>query len=344
MSTVCNKKKCYVHAAPIPGPIGPSGPTGYTGNTGQTGYTGNTGPTGETGFTGSTGSTGEQGLTGYTGNTGPTGETGFTGSTGSTGEQGLTGYTGNTGPTGETGFTGMTGPTGEQGLTGYTGNTGPTGETGFTGSTGSTGEQGLTGSTGYTGNTGPTGETGFTGMTGPTGQTGSSGISTVAIIPYASYNPITLRYESEPGSYYAAIAFGNSTDLIPPIPPINMTTQPSLAFTIPLDGIIYSVSGFFSVTTAIANLVEPAHIYATLYESTDNIFTEILGSSVDLGAFGPGSVLIGDYVFSTMSNLNIAISAGTRLLFVFTTTWEAASTLNIIGYASGGVGIIAPNP
>jgi BclB C-terminal domain-containing protein len=317
MSTVCNKKKCYVHAAPIPGPIGPSGPTGYTGNTGQTGYTGNTGPTGETGFTGSTGSTGEQGLTGYTGNTGPTGETGFTG---------------------------MTGPTGEQGLTGYTGNTGPTGETGFTGSTGSTGEQGLTGSTGYTGNTGPTGETGFTGMTGPTGQTGSSGISTVAIIPYASYNPITLRYESEPGSYYAAIAFGNSTDLIPPIPPINMTTQPSLAFTIPLDGIIYSVSGFFSVTTAIANLVEPAHIYATLYESTDNIFTEILGSSVDLGAFGPGSVLIGDYVFSTMSNLNIAISAGTRLLFVFTTTWEAASTLNIIGYASGGVGIIAPNP
>ncbi len=279
-----------------------------------------------------------EGATGPTGPTGVSGATGPTGAAGPSGPTGPTGPTGRTGPTGPAGPTGPTGPSGGTGPTGGTGATGPTGSIGPTGPTGVTGATGPTGPTGAAGPTGPTGSTGVAGSTGPTGPTGPAGAG--AIIPFASNGAITMATDAGGLSSSAAfVGFGGSASGgFSPFPPfIDLTSQPNLAFSLPRDGTITSISGFFSTTTPLL-LSGPATITAELYESTTpNLFVPIPGAAVVLSPPLTGFLPSGTTVSGITTGLSIPVTAQTRLLMVYSTS--ASGAVSITGSASGGVNI-----
>ncbi|MBE6822205.1 MAG: bclB domain-containing protein [Ruminococcaceae bacterium] len=244
---------------------------------------------------------------------------------------------GATGPTGPTGPTGATGPTGPTGPTGATGPTGPTGPTGATGPTGPTGP------TGATGPTGPTGPTGATGPTGPTGPTGSG-----SIIPFASGStvaPTTLALGLV--GLPALIGFGNSaTGLTALSGTIDLTGASgqllNFAFSVPRDGIITSISAFYSVTEALSLTGSSITLTAQLYGSAtpDNVFVPIPGVLVTLPALS-GNVSVGTSVNGITTGLAIPVTAQTRLLMVFSASATGSSLINTVtGYASAGITIV----
>lgn len=303
---------------------------------------------GETGPTGAIGATGPIGASGPAGVAGPTGASGVEGATGPAGEVGPAGAVGATGPTGLTGVTGATGPTGAMGSTGITGSTGatgPTGLTGTTGVTGATGPTGAAGSTGVTGPTGPTGSVGIAGATGPTGPTGAAGAS--AIIPFASGDPaiMTTTFTGEPGSV-ALLGFGSTSNSELSGGAIDITGGPGVfqnqAFSVPRDGVISSVAGFFSTTQAIVLIGTTLTITGQLYQSTtpDNIFTPIPGALVMLAPSLTGVVTFGSISSGLTTGLNIPVTAQTRLLMVFSASASGVSLTNTLGgYISAGISI-----
>ena len=221
--------------------------------------------------------------------------------------------------------------------------TGPTGATGATGPQGPQGIQGFQGVTGPTGATGVTGPTGATGATGATGPTGTTPIAN-AIIPASSGEPITLTTtQADSDGVPAFIGFGASApgkDIIGAN--IDITTLPNLAFSMPRDGTINSFSAYFSTSDTIDLTGATATIGAVIYRSTtpDNVFTVIEETGIALtpnisGVVAPGTILSG-----SLTNLNIPVTANTRLLIVFTSRAVGANfNNNILGYASASIGI-----
>ncbi len=137
----------------------------------------------------------------------------------------------------------------------------------------------------------------------------------------------------------AFVGFGGSaTGGFSPLPPfIDLTSQPNLAFSLPRDGTITSISGFFSTTTPLL-LSGPATITAQLYESaTPNLFLPILGAAVVLSPPLTGSLPTGTTSSGILTGLNIPVAAQTRLLMVYSTS--ASEAVSITGHASGGVNI-----
>ena len=282
--------------------------------------------------------------------TGPTGPTGDTGPIGPTGDTGPIGPTGDTGPIGPTGDTGPIGPTGDTGPIGPTGDTGPIGPTGDTGPIGPTGDTGLIGPTDDTGPIGPTGDTGPigpTGDTGPIGPTGDTGPA--AIIPFSSGGPITVT-DLAGGlvGIPAFVGFGSSGQGLAVLgTTINLEgnllgAAVNFAFSVPRDGTITSFYAFFSVTAAASVALGDYTVRAQLYQSPtpDNDFTLVPGATIDLTPAYPGlSINLGDIATGNVT-VNAAVTAGTRLLLVFSLngpTLSLGSTFN--GYASGGISI-----
>ncbi|MEK5030392.1 exosporium glycoprotein BclB-related protein [Paenibacillus sp. FSL R7-0302] len=332
------------------GPAGPAGATGPAGSgggaTGETGPVGATGPTGVTGATGNVGETGARGLTGpgggAAGDTGATGETGPTGVTGAgeTGATGVTGMTGETGPTGPTGVTGAA-ETGATGVTGMTGITGPTGVTGA-------GETGATGVTGMTGITGPTGVTGA-GETGPTGMTGATGSG--AIIPYASGIPAEMTtVVGGVNNTSSLVGFGNTVTGVAGVPAgtIDLTgaagTMLNVAFSVPHDGTITSLAAYFSTSDTVALTGSTMTVTAQLYQSVtpNNTFIPVTGALVTLAPALTGAVTLGTISSGLATGLSIPVTAGTRLLMVFSAANTAGTdaAVTIPGYASAGLTIV----
>lgn len=277
---------------------------------------------------------------------GPTGATGATGPIGPTGPQGIQGLQGIQGSTGPTGPTGVTGPTGPQGIQGVQGLQGAQGNTGATGPTGATGVTGPTGVTGATGPTGPTGVTGVTGATGPTGATGATGPVSIAnaIIPFASGRPITLTTNNENVDGVASfIGFGNGTaSNIALAPSLNLTSLDNYSFSMPVSGTITAFSAYFSTSTPLDLTGTTATITARIYRSTtnDNIFNEIPGAVITLSPNLTGNVIEGTSVKGIIQNLNIPVTAETRLLVVFSSRSAGERFQNSIqGYASAGISI-----
>ncbi|MDT8977617.1 exosporium glycoprotein BclB-related protein [Paenibacillus sp. chi10] len=245
------------------------------------------------------------------------------------------------------GPTGPTGPTGPStGVTGTTGATGATGAAGVTGATGATGGAGATGATGTTGVTGAIGATGATGTTGATGVTGVPG--TGAIIPFASGVPVLLTTLA--GGLVGTgglIGFGNSAPTVSALgATIDLTGAAGLllnmAFSMPRNGIITSISAYFSTTIALSLIGATATIQAQLWESTtpNNTFTPIPGAIVTLAPSLSGIVAIGTISHGATTGLSIPVTTETRLLMVFsvTTTGLTLGT-TVAGYASAGVAI-----
>lgn len=265
---------------------------------------------------------------------------------GITGATGATGLVGNIGPTGPTGNTGATGPTGS---TGPTGITGATGETGATGPTGIAGVAGATGATGETGATGPTGPTGATGITGATGATGAAGTNgSTSIIPLASGLPISLTtIAGGLAGIPAFIGFGSSAPGLTVLGSSIDLTNPSgtlsnFAFSMPRAGTITSLSAYFSTTAALSLLGSSITIRAQLYVSNtpNNVFTPIPGAIVNLSPALSGTISIGTISSGITTGLSIPVTAGSRLLMVYSAQASGLSLLNtVVGYASAGIEI-----
>ncbi|MCE0685716.1 spore surface glycoprotein BclB, partial [Clostridioides difficile] len=229
---------------------------------------------------------------------------------------------------------GPTGPTGATGVAGVTGATGPTGATGATGADGLVGPTGATGATGITG---------ATGVTGPTGPTGAS-----AIIPFASGIPLSLTtiaggLVGTPGF----VGFGSSAPGVSIVGGvIDLTnaagTLTNFAFSMPRAGTITSISAYFSTTAALSIVGSTITITATLYQSTapNNSFTAVPGATVTLAPPLTGILSVGSISSGIVTGLNIAATAETRFLLVFTATASGLSLVNTVeGYASAGISI-----
>ncbi|ETT44672.1 exosporium glycoprotein BclB-related protein, partial [Paenibacillus sp. FSL H7-689] len=314
---------------------------------GTAGTTGVTGATGTAGTTGVTGATGTAGTTGVTGATGTAGTTGVTGATGTAGTTGVTGATGTAGTTGATGETGAPGTTGVTGATGTAGTTGVTGATGASGTTGVTGATGTTGTTGVTGATGTAGTTGVTGATGTTGATGASGSGT--IIPYASGLPVVLT--TVLGGLLntsSLVGFGNSsTGVSVNGGIIDLTgaagTLLNFAFSASRAGTITSLAAYFSTTAGLSLVGSTVTLTAQLFRSTtpNNSFTAVPGALVTLAPPLTGILALGTISSGVTTGLSIPVSAGDRLLMVFSASVTAGIDVatTVAGYASGGLTI-----
>ncbi|OMF06659.1 spore surface glycoprotein BclB [Paenibacillus amylolyticus] len=287
------------------------------------------------------------GTTGVTGATGTAGTTGVTGATGTAGTTGVTGATGTAGTTGATGETGAPGTTGVTGATGTAGTTGVTGATGTAGTTGVTGATGASGTTGVTGATGTTGTTGVTGATGTTGATGASGSGT--IIPYASGLPVVLT--TVLGGLLntsSLVGFGNSsTGVSVNGGIIDLTgaagTLLNFAFSASRAGTITSLAAYFSTTAGLSLVGSTVTLTAQLFRSTtpNNSFTAVPGALVTLAPPLTGILALGTISSGVTTGLSIPVSAGDRLLMVFSASVTAGIDVatTVAGYASGGLTI-----
>ncbi|MDO4283399.1 MAG: exosporium glycoprotein BclB-related protein, partial [Clostridia bacterium] len=185
-----------------------------------------------------------------------------------------------------------------------------------------------------------------TGATGPTGATGATGPTALsnAIIPLASGDPITLTTNNEGVDGVASfISFGNGTaSNIALAPSLNLTSLDNHSFSMPRDGVITGFAAYFSTSTPLDLTGTTATITARIYRSstTDNVFTEIPGTVITLSPSISGIVPEGTAVRGIISNLNIPVSAETRLLVVFASRSVGDRFQNSIqGYASAGISL-----
>lgn len=226
---------------------------------------------------------------------------------------------------------GPIGPNGPQVVQGIRGIQGPTGNTGTTGATGSTGSQGVQGLQGLQGNTGSTGATGATPIAN-------------AIIPLSSGKPISMTTNNEGvDGVPSFIGFGSSDIGVEALKPtINITELANHAFSMPRDGVITSLSAFFSTSQQINLTGTNATINARLYSSStpSNVFTEIPRTLITLTPALTGIVNEGSISRGILTGLAIPITAETRLMVVFTSKSTGEKFQNtIVGYASAGIGI-----
>jgi len=118
-------------------------------------------------------------------------------------------------------------------------------------------------------------------------------------------------------------------------------TSENNAFVVPRNGTITSMSGFFSNTVALALVGSSVTVTATLYKASagSNSFTAT-GASVTLAPAITGVVSIGATANGTNASLNVPVTAGERLLMVYSATASGITLVNTVtGFASAGVSI-----
>ncbi|WP_353234567.1 exosporium glycoprotein BclB-related protein [Diaphorobacter ruginosibacter] len=172
----------------------------------------------------------------------------------------------------------------------------------------------------------------------------------MALIPFASGLPLSLTtvvggLAGNAGlvgfgsSASSALAVGNTIDLT------GATGQVlNMAFSVPVNGTITSISGYFSSSVALPLIGTTLTVNAQLYQSSvpDNVFTPIPGAVVTLAPSLTGIVAIGGTSNGITSGLSIPVTAGSRLLMVYTASTTGLSVVTTLtGYASGGVSISA---
>jgi BclB C-terminal domain-containing protein len=116
----------------------------------------------------------------------------------------------------------------------------------------------------------------------------------------------------------------------------------NLAFSVPRDGAITDIAAYFSVVLGLTLIGTDITVQAQLYSSAvpNNTFSPIAGTLVTLAPTIGGTVNVGDIASGLLTGLNIPITAGTRLLMVFSITASGVSLVNTLtGYASAGISI-----
>ena len=234
--------------------------------------------------------------------------------------------------------TGPTGPRGPQGYPGSTGPIGPRGPQGFPGPRGPQGVQGAQGPQGPQGIQGPSGPTGPIGPTGPTGADGAAGAG--AIIPFASGPLTTLRTVSGGPGTQALIGLGANDTTGEPIDTARLS---NLAFFMPRDGVITSIAAYFNAGASLAFTGSEVTISAQLYSSTasDGTFVPVAGAAVTLAPALTGTISIGTNVNGITTGLSIPVTAGARLMMVFSSAVTGGKDIatEISGFAGAGVNI-----
>ncbi|OBA05199.1 hypothetical protein A9P44_15510 [Paenibacillus polymyxa] len=245
---------------------------------------------------------------------------------------------------GNPGPQGPPGPVGPGGAPGPAGVPGPQGPPGLPGPVGAAGPAGAEGPAGPAGATGATGADGAIGATGVTGATGSG-----AIIPFASGGPAILTTVA--GGLVGTtslIGFGSSATGISLVSgTIDLTgtlVGPliNFAFSVPRDGVITSIAGYFSNTVALNLAGSSISITAQLFSSPtpNNTFIAVPGAAATLTPPLTGNIALGTTSSGIATGLAIPVTAQTRLLMVFSATATGASLVNtVVGYASAGVTI-----
>ena len=191
---------------------------------------------------------------------------------------------------------------------------------------------------------GPPGPPGPQGPIGPMGPAGGG-----AIIPFASGIPVTLTTVA--GGLVGTtglLGFGSSapgvTLLGGDIDITGTIAGPLIdfAFSVPRDGTITSIAATFSNTATVALVGATVTITAQLYTApaTSNVFTPIPGAIVILAPALTGTIALGAISSGITTGLAIPVTAGTRLMMVFSTTATGTELLTeTVGYASAGVNI-----
>jgi len=314
---------------------------GRRGKTGKIGKTGLTGKTGATGAQGAAGAVGAQGVTGATGAAGAAGAQGIQGIQGIQGAQGSVGPAGPTGPTGATGATGAAGATGASGVTGAAGVTGASGVTGVAGVTGATGDIGPTGAAGPTGATGATGADGATGATGPTGpggsesvQLSSSGKDAVTITTLAGglTGSGAVLPLSGSGAIITSLTSGS----------VDATTVSGLAQPLPKNSTLTGLTASFTVSQAQSLIGTTVYVTGQVWKANpgSTSFSPIPGAACTTSPSLTGLISSGMSSACTVAGLSIPVTAGTRLVTVFSATADGISMINsITGYGSAGATI-----
>ena len=116
----------------------------------------------------------------------------------------------------------------------------------------------------------------------------------------------------------------------------------NMAFSVPMDGTITSLTGFFSSTQAMSLIGSTVTLTGQLYQSTtpNNTFTPIPGASVTLAPDLTGILALGTTANGVTTGLAIPVSAQTRLLMVYSATANGlAPSISVSGYVSGSVAI-----
>ncbi|GAF15610.1 hypothetical protein JCM19046_5093 [Bacillus sp. JCM 19046] len=118
----------------------------------------------------------------------------------------------------------------------------------------------------------------------------------------------------------------------------------NFAFSVPRDGTITSLTGFFSTTAALSLVGSSITISAQVFRSAGptptNTFTVIPGAIVTLTPDLTGVLALGTISSGTATGLSIPVTAGDRLLLVFSATATGLTLVNTVaGYASGGLAI-----
>ena len=137
------------------------------------------------------------------------------------------------------------------------------------------------------------------------------------------------------------ITAGGQIDLINQPPGLLLVTN--FAFSMPRDGILTSISAYFSVLSAF--VLSPLTIHAQLYSSPtpNDLFSPIATAIVSMPVpIGPPPPMVGDRFNGITTGLSIPITAQTRLLMVFYITTSTASVqpTTLQGYASAGINIV----
>jgi BclB C-terminal domain-containing protein len=117
----------------------------------------------------------------------------------------------------------------------------------------------------------------------------------------------------------------------------------NFAFSMPRDGTITSLSAYFSVAGALTLIGSTITVTAQLYSSAtpSNTFTAVPGATVTLAPSLTGLVTLGAVLSGITTGLSIPVTAGTRLLLVFTPAVTAGLDIAtaITGTASAGLSI-----
>lgn len=178
-----------------------------------------------------------------------------------------------------------------------------------------------------------------------TGATGSG-----AIIPYASGLPaVVTTVLGGLLNTSSLVGFGNSaTGVSVTGGTIDLTgaagTLLNFAFSVPRAGTVTSLAAYFSTTAALSLVGSTVSITAQLFQSTapNNTFTAVPGALVTLAPPLTGVIALGTISSGLTSGLSIPVTAGTRLLLVFSAAVTAGLDVatTVAGYASGGVTIV----
>lgn len=124
---------------------------------------------------------------------------------------------------------------------------------------------------------------------------------------------------------------------------IDTTGTSSYACSMPRDGTITAIAAYLSTSNAVALVGTTVRITVQLYSSAtpDDLFTPAAGTSVVLAPSLTGVISIGTNSSGITNGLNIPVTAGTRLMLVYSAQviagLDVATTIS--GYASAGVNI-----